>query len=292
MAFIPDVHLSGSFVNLNTETGFAVNQNFFIQNKSSKDVIVVRSPTIPVNIENGIHLRAYEEFILPPTTDYYWAYGLGDIQFVNYLTQVSITGQPLATTSLNLDQVLKYYPNVVQPRLRTEIITSSESFTLQGFMYRAVIEFDAVPAGEVRWIRMRAPSDKWLFIANRRLACEVAGARYHLFTDSTNIQLSATTYPAYNMGNHYIPQLAQSSITLLSTPPTIVTNKGRILQIGKGGSGGVGNTSAGTSAREDGFTMYTANTGFEARISNTSTVANDLTLTLEFAEVPTSVIAP
>lgn len=29
-----------------------------------------------------------------------------------------------------------------------------------------------------------------------------------------------------------------------------------------------------------------------ARISNTSTVANDLTLTLEFTEVPTSVIAP
>jgi hypothetical protein len=44
MAFIPDVHLSGSFVNLNTETGLAVNQNFFIQNKSSKDVIIVRSP--------------------------------------------------------------------------------------------------------------------------------------------------------------------------------------------------------------------------------------------------------
>ena len=41
MALIPDVHLSGSFVNLNTETGFAVNQNFFIQNKSSKDVIIV-----------------------------------------------------------------------------------------------------------------------------------------------------------------------------------------------------------------------------------------------------------
>lgn len=27
MAFTPDVHLSGSFVNLNTETGLAVNQN-------------------------------------------------------------------------------------------------------------------------------------------------------------------------------------------------------------------------------------------------------------------------
>ena len=45
MAFIPDVHLAGSFVNLNTETGLAVNQNFFIQNKSSKDVIIVRSLT-------------------------------------------------------------------------------------------------------------------------------------------------------------------------------------------------------------------------------------------------------
>lgn len=65
MALIPDIHLSGSFVNLNTETGFAVNQNFFIQNKSSKDVIIVRSLIQPVSIENGIHIRSYEEIIFP-----------------------------------------------------------------------------------------------------------------------------------------------------------------------------------------------------------------------------------
>ena len=90
MALIPDVHLSGSFVNLNTETGLAVNQNFFIQNKSSKDVIVVISPTQPISLANGIHLRAYEEFILPPTTDYYWAYGFGDVQFLPYILQSSV----------------------------------------------------------------------------------------------------------------------------------------------------------------------------------------------------------
>ena len=69
MALIPDIHLSGSFVNLNTETGLAVNQNFFIQNKSSKDVIIVRSLTQPVSIENGIHIRPYEEIIFPPTNN-------------------------------------------------------------------------------------------------------------------------------------------------------------------------------------------------------------------------------
>ena len=90
MAFIPDVHLSGSFVNLNTETGLAVNQNFFIQNKSSKDVIIVTSPTQPMSLEDGIHLRAYEEFILPLITDYYWAYGFGDIQFLPYILQSSV----------------------------------------------------------------------------------------------------------------------------------------------------------------------------------------------------------
>ena len=51
MAFSTDITLSGSFVNLNTETGFAVNQNFFIQNKSSKDGIIVRSLTQSVSIE-------------------------------------------------------------------------------------------------------------------------------------------------------------------------------------------------------------------------------------------------
>ena len=115
----PDVHLAGSFVNLNTETGLAVNQNFFIQNKSSKDVIIVTSPTQPMSLEDGIHLRAYEEFILPPTTDYYWAYGFGDIQFVSYLTQITVTGQPISTTSLNLDQSIRYYPSLTQPKIQT-----------------------------------------------------------------------------------------------------------------------------------------------------------------------------
>lgn len=93
MAFIPDVHLAGSFVNLNTETGFAVNQNFFIQNKSSKDVIIVRSLTQSVSIENGIHIRPYEDIISPLTTDYYWGYGLGDVQFLPYILQSSVVGE-------------------------------------------------------------------------------------------------------------------------------------------------------------------------------------------------------
>ena len=55
MALTPDVHLAGSFVNLNTETRFAVNQNFFIQNKSSKDVIIVRSLTQPIRCSCSCH---------------------------------------------------------------------------------------------------------------------------------------------------------------------------------------------------------------------------------------------
>ncbi|NCB78601.1 MAG: hypothetical protein EOM41_01115 [Bacilli bacterium] len=195
MAFIPDVHLAGSFVNLNTETGLAVNQNFFIQNKSSKDVIIVTSPTQPMSLEDGIHLRAYEEFILPPTTDYYWAYGFGDIQFVSYLTQITVTGQPVSTTSLNLDQSIRYYPSLTQTKIQT------------------------------------------------------------------------------------------------AAPTSLGSDIGAILYSGAGASG-VGNSAAGTTSREDGFTIYPYNDYFDAKITNLYTAANDIKITIEFALVPTSIIVP
>ena len=75
MALIPDVHLSGSFVNLNTQTGLAVNHNFLLQNKSSKDVVVVSSLIEPTSTDNGIHIKAYDSLILPPTTNYYITIG-------------------------------------------------------------------------------------------------------------------------------------------------------------------------------------------------------------------------
>lgn len=181
MAFIPDVHLAGSFVNLNTETGLAVNQNFFIQNKSSKDVIIVTSPTQPISLANGIHLRAYEEFILPPTTDYYWAYGFGDIQFVSYLTQITVTGQPISTTSLNLDQSIRYYPSLTQPKIQTAAITNAESFALLGITYRCVIEIAALASNQSVWLRFKAPVDRELAIITRRMSSKFSGAEYSIY---------------------------------------------------------------------------------------------------------------
>jgi len=50
-----------------------------------------------------------------------------------------------------------------------------------------------------------------------------------------------------------------------------------------------GNAQAGTSSRESGFTIYPKNTGFEAKVTNLSSASNDIKVTLEFAEIPSSV---
>ena len=290
MAFIPDVHLAGSFVNLNTETGLAVNQNFFIQNKSSKDVIIVTSPTQPISLANGIHLRAYEEFILPPTTDYYWAYGFGDIQFVSYLTQITVTGQPISTTSLNLDQSIRYYPSLTQPKIQTAAITNAESFALLGITYRCVIEIAAIASNQSAWLRFKAPVDRELAIITRRMSSKFSGAEYRLYYDSTGVTLGAAI-PAYNM-NRRINTPNTASINFLTAAPTSLgSDIGAILYSGAGASG-VGKSASGTTSREDGFTIYPYNDYFDAKITNLYTAANDIKITIEFALVPTSIIVP
>lgn len=295
MAFIPDVHLSGSFVNLNTETGLAVNQNFFIQNKSSKDVIIVTSPTQPSNLANGIHLRAYEEFILPPTTDYYWGYGLGDIQFIPYILQSSVVGdvsiaEPVQTTSLNLDTSIRYYPALTQPKIQTATITNAESFALLGITYRCVIEINALAANQSVWLRFKAPADRELAIITRRLTSKFSGAEYRLYYDSTGVSLGAAI-PAYNM-NRRINTPNTASINFLTAAPTSLgSDIGAILYSGAGASG-VGKSAAGTTSREDGFTIYPYNDYFDTKITNLYTAANDIKVTIEYALVPTSIIVP
>ena len=294
MAFIPDVHLAGSFVNLNTETGLAVNQNFFIQNKSSKDVIIVTSPTQPISLEDGIHLRAYEEFILPPTTDYYWAYGFGDVQFIPYLLQSATVGsisisEPVSTTSINLDQSIRYYPSLTQPKIQTAI-TNAESFALLGITYRCVIEIASLASNQSAWLRFKAPVDRELAIITRRMSSKFSGAEYRLYYDSTGVTLGAAI-PAYNM-NRRINTPNTAAINFLTAAPTVLgSDIGAILYSGAGASG-VGKSAAGTTSREDGFTIYPYNDYFDAKITNLYTAANDIKITIEFALVPTSIIVP
>ena len=277
MATLSDINLSGSFVNLNTYTGLAVNHNFLLQNKSSKDIVVVSSLTEPTDVLNGIHIRAYEELILPPTTNYYWCYGHGDIHFESYSDSL-------------LDQAVRFYPSLVQPKILTSTITNSESFTLLGISYRCVIEISALASNSSIWVRFKAPADKELAILNRRLVSKFSGAEYRLYYDSTGITLGSAI-PAYNM-NRRINTANTASINYLTAAPTTLgSDIGAILYSGAGASG-VGNSVAGTSSREDGFTIYPYNDYFDAKITNLYTASNDIKVTIEYALVPSSIIVP
>lgn len=277
MATLLDVNLSGSFVNLNTQTGLAVNHNFLLQNKSSKDVVVVSSLTEPTSTDNGIHIKAYDSLILPPTTNYYWVYGFGDVHFESYSESL-------------LDQAVRYYPSLTQPKLQTAVITNTESFTLLGITYRCVIEVSNLAAGASTWLRFKAPADRELVIITRRLVSKFSGAEYRLYYDSTGVTLG-TAIPAYNLNRRINTANTASINYLTATPTTLGTDIGAILYSGAGASG-VGNSSAGTSSREDGFTIYPYNDYFDAKITNLYTAANDIKVTIEFALVPATIIAP
>ena len=89
MAFSTDITLSGSFVNLNSVSGLATNLNFIIQNKTSKDIVLIASSSQPTDYLTGINIKPYERIVLPPSVDPYWAYGFGDVNFQRYSESIS-----------------------------------------------------------------------------------------------------------------------------------------------------------------------------------------------------------
>ena len=103
------------------------------------------------------------------------------------------------------------------------------------------------------------------------------------FISSVQVLPSFTDVIANSGLNSNIPILIN-----LATVTTPVTDFGPVMYTGAGSSG-VGNAQAGTSSRESGFTIYPKNTGFEAKVTNLSSASNDIKVTLEFAEIPSSV---
>jgi len=278
MAFSTDIPLSGTFVNLNSVSGFATNLNYIIQNKSSKDIVIIASSTQPTDATTGINLAPLEELILPPTTDYYWAYGYGDVNFQIYSSSI-------------LDQAVRYFPDLPQPKLLVSAITNSEQFTLFGYMYRCIIEINALAAGASVWYRMAAPVDKELTIINRRMASTYAGTEYRLYYDSTGYTETGSSLPVFNL-NRRINTASTSTIKALTgAPSTLGSDVGPVIYTGAG-AGGVGNATAGTSGREEGFTIYPAGDFFIAKITNLATAANNIKVTLEFAELPATFVNP
>ena len=276
MAFSTDITLSGSFVNLNSVSGLATNLNFIIQNKTSKDVVIIASASQPTDATTGINVRPYELVILPPSEDPYWGYGFGDVNFQMYSESL-------------LDQAIRYYPNLVQPRLLTTTLTNAENLVLLGVMYRCIIEISALASGSSVWYRVKAPSNRELAIINRRMVSKFAGTEYRLFYDSTGYTQTGIALPAYNMNRRINTTPTTTIYALTSAPTTLNKDIGPIIYTGAG-SGGVGNATAGTNSREDGFTIYPANDFFIAKITNLASSANDIKVILEFAELDSTIV--
>lgn len=276
MAFSTDITLSGSFVNLNSVSGLATNLNFIIQNKTSKDIVLIASSSQPTDYLTGLNIKPYEKIVLPPSVDPYWAYGFGDVNFQRYSESIS-------------DQAVRYYPDLVQPRILTTNLTNTENLTLLGVVYRCIIEINALASNQSVWYRVQAPANKELAILNRRLSSTYAGTEYRLFYDSTGYTQTGQPLQAYNLNRRLNSNPLTTIYALTGAPTTLNKDIGPVIYTGAG-SGGVGNAAAGTNSREDGFTIYPANDYFIAKVTNLATAANNIKLTLEFAELGSDIV--
>ena len=149
MAWNADIELTGSFVNLNQTTGLPTLTNFLIQNRSSKDIIVISAASEPIDLTDGIYIRPYEEFILPPSGDEYWVIGNGPISFQYYSSTV-------------VDKAIRYYPGLTQPRLLTTILDQQQAFSLLGEFFWVLMTPTLADAAE-QWYRFAIPNNTVTF---------------------------------------------------------------------------------------------------------------------------------
>lgn len=273
--FIAPVAIAPSFTDVVANSGLNSNIPIIAFNIGTEQIRYTVSALQPsAAAENQSRwLNVGESITIPPNTKVWMA--CVNSSFINLQY----------ADNWSLEAALRVYPELTQPKLQTSIITNAESFALLGILYRCIIEIDALAAGASQWIRFVAPSDKEVTIISRNLASKNSGAEYRLFVGSTGITPGASK-PAYNVNRRI--NTSPASLINLATVTTPGTDFGPVMYTGAGASG-VGNAQAGTSSRESGFTIYPKNTGFEAKVTNLSSAANDIKVTIEFAEIPPSV---
>ena len=76
---IPDVNLSGDWVNVYTATGIAVGTEIWIQNKSATPTLVYISATKPTDPDDGYSMVQFETIFIDPNEAGCWVKGSGPI---------------------------------------------------------------------------------------------------------------------------------------------------------------------------------------------------------------------
>jgi len=206
----------------------------------------------------------------------------------------------VSSSSINLqyadawavEGALRQISGLSQARMMTSDLSAGETFAVSGQMYRCAITFTSAPVGGTRWIKFTPPADKEVAITERTLSPDIAGATYHLYTNSTGFTPTATV-KAYNQSDRPTDQQESSSVVQIGivAPTFLGTDKGIIIRCGKGSSPGQSGRPAGTASPDMGFTRYSAGgAGFFSEIANTSGIVQDIDVVLYFAEIPSSLL--
>lgn len=76
---IPDITLSGSWVDVYAATGIAVGTAIYIQNKSSSQALIYIKSTAPTTTSDGYAMVQFETIFIDPNESGVWAKGNGPL---------------------------------------------------------------------------------------------------------------------------------------------------------------------------------------------------------------------
>lgn len=78
-ASIPDINLTGSWVNIYTASGVAPATAIYIQNKTAQPVYLYTSATTPSDPDDGYVMQPYETIAVEAGDNAVWAKGNGPV---------------------------------------------------------------------------------------------------------------------------------------------------------------------------------------------------------------------
>jgi len=280
--FISSVPVGPLFTDVIPTSGLNSNRPIKAVNNGNEQIRYFVSATQPTaDKERDAIWLAVGEYIVIPAGAKFWcacvASGSINLQYAD---------------AWSIEGALRQINGLSQARMMTSDLSAGETFAVSGQMYRCAITFTSVPVGGTRWIKFTPPADKEVAITERTLSPDIAGATYHLYTNSTGFTPTATV-KAYNQSDRPTDQQESSSVVQIGivAPTFLGTDKGIILRCGKGSSPGQSGRPAGTASPDMGFTRYSAGgAGFFSEIANTSGIVQDIDVVLYFAEIPLSLL--
>jgi len=184
--------------------------------------------------------------------------------------------------------LIRLIPLYNTKRLSVVQLSNAEHLSLLGVVYIAEIT-TTIAAGQSKWFRFAAPSDKDVIILERDLMPDVSGAKYNLYFSATGYSDDATNIVKIQTLNP-IPGIPSTSvIKSLSAAPSGLGTGFTLIKTGATSSNSAQQQSTGTLSSRQGLQTYVHGSGvFFGEIHNSANISQEITFRITLAEIQQS----